>query len=154
MGAAIRTSEVIFVGIVGLIVLFLVVTLVRRRLIAGHAVPVLCALRLPGSRWHAGLLKVTSSSLMWFPLFGVTARARHVWLRGALDVAGETRPVEASETIGAFVGVSRPLRVHFTVAPRPTVDGRTFQLVMSPDNYTAVRAWLEAGPPMDWRVEG
>lgn len=152
MGTVILTGE-IFVGVlVGLIALFLAVTLIRRRLIAGDGVPMLCALRLPGHRWRAGLLKITPSSLQWFPLFGVTTRAHHEWRRGALDV-GETAPVEPTDSPGAFVGVTRPLRIDFTASAQPTGEASAFQLGLSPDGYTAVRAWLEAGPPMDWRVE-
>ena len=147
MGTVILTGEVI----VGLVALFLVVTLIRRRLIAGDAVPMLCALLLPGDRWHAGLLKITPSELQWFPLFGITARARHTWRRGALEV-GATAPVEESDSPDAFVGVIGALRVDFTVDP-PTAEAATFSLGLSPDGYTALRAWLEAGPPLDWRVE-
>lgn len=152
MGTVILTGEVIIGVIVGLAVLFLVVTLIRRRLIAGDAVPMVCALRLPGGRWRAGLLKITPSALQWFPLFGVTTRAHQVWHRGALEV-GETTPIETTESSGAFVGMVRPLRVDFTVSPTPTAQADSFQLGLSADGYTAVRAWLEAGPPMDWRVE-
>lgn len=152
MGTVILTGEIIVGVLLGLAALFLVVTLVRRRLIAGDAVPMLCALRLPGGRWRAGLLKITPSELKWFPLFGVTARAHYMWRRGALEV-GETAPAEASEAPGAFVGVTGPLRIDFTVAPAPSVEPAAFQLGLSADGYTALRAWLEAGPPMDWRVE-
>lgn len=152
MGTVILTAEVVIGVFLGLVALFLVVTLLRRRLIAGDAVPMLCALRLPGGRWRAGLLKITPSELKWLPLFGVTARAHHIWRRGALDV-GETAPVETSEAPGAFVGVTGPLRIDVSVTPPPTVGHAAFQLGLSADAYTALRAWLEAGPPMDWRVE-
>lgn len=61
MGTVILTGEIIVGVLLGLAALF-VVTLVRRRLIAGDAVPMLCALRLPGDRWRAGLRKITPSS--------------------------------------------------------------------------------------------
>ncbi len=152
MDTVILTGEVIAAVLVGLVLAFLLVTLARRRLIAGDAIPVLCALRLPGSRWRAGLLKITPSTLLWFPLFGVTTRPRHVWGRDALD-AGETAPIETVDASGPFVGVIRPVRVDFTVSPAPSTEPSAFELGLSADAYTAVRAWLEAGPPMDWRVE-
>ena len=53
--------------------------------------------------------------------------------------------------VGKLAG--EPLRIDVTVAPAPSVEPAAFQLGLSADGYTALRAWLEAGPPMDWRVE-
>lgn len=152
MGTAILTGEVVLFALLVGFLLFVSITLVRRRLIGRDSALVLCVLRLTGARWHTGMLKLTPSALLWYPLFGVTTRARHYWRRGALDV-DRVGPLEP-ESSPAFAGVSAPMRVDFTVSSRTSSsEPEAFQLGLSAENYTAIRAWLEAGPPMDWRVE-
>lgn len=143
MDEVILTTEIIVAVAFVLVAVFLIVTLVRRRLIAGHAVPSLCALRLEGRRWRSGLLKQTPETLEWYRLFGIMPRPGYVWRRGSLDVteAERTDPNAVSRAIGVAV----PVQATF-LADDPTAPER-FELVMATGAYTALRAWLEAAPP-------
>lgn len=147
MDEVILTTEIIVGVLFLLVVAFLIVTLVRRRLIAANAVPSLCALRLEGHRWRSGLLKQTPESLEWYRLFGVMPRAGHVWRRGAVDVAevGRAEPTAVSRAIGIAAPVQATM-----VADDPRAPQR-FDLLMGAGAYTALRAWLEAAPPTDHR---
>lgn len=147
MDEVILTTEII-VGVAFLLAaVFLVVTLVRRRLIAANSVPSLCALRLEGHRWRSGLLKQTPETLEWYRLFGVTPRPGHVWRRGSLEVTevGQTNP----STVSRAIGIAAPIQATF-VTDDSSAPGR-FDLVMATGAYTALRAWLEAAPPTDDR---
>ena len=150
MDGLLLTTEIIGgVLIVGILV-FLLLTLVRRRFIAGGTVPVQCALRLVQGRWRSGLLKLTHENLEWYPLFGLTWRPRYVWPRYGLE-PGETGPPDGAERRSALIGIMQPLRVSFQAD-----SGRgpgVFDLTLSAAAYTALRAWLEAASPPDRRFE-
>lgn len=146
----ILTTEVAIGALFLAIAIFLAVTLVRRRLIAGSTVPSLCALRLADSRWRSGLLKLTAQTLEWYPLFGLFPRPRFVWLRRSLELA-EAATSDTAEARGALVGVASPVRVA-VVADDPRAPA-VFELALASGAYTALRAWLEAAPPTDRRFE-
>lgn len=144
------TSEIVLGTLILLLAVFLVVTLIRRRLIAGSGVVTLCALRGRDTRWRSGLLRMTAEHLQWYPLFGITPCPRHVWERADIEVEG-SGTAESADARSAVVGMAAPVQVSFS-----TDGGRRasrFQLVLSSGAYTALRAWLEAAPPTDRRFE-
>ena len=87
------TSEIVLGTLILLLAVFLVVTLIRRRLIAGSGVVTLCALRGRDTRWRSGLLKMTAEHLQWYPLFGITPRPVDTAAAAALRAPDPVEPV-------------------------------------------------------------
>ncbi len=144
------TSELLAGALLLAAVVFAIVTLVRRRLIAGTTAPILCVLRVPGARWHSGLLTLTAQTLEWYPLFGLLPRPRHVWRRRSLEVA-DSVVADQSAGRGTLLGITSTVQVSFT-ADDPSAPA-VFEIELASGAYTAVRAWLEAAPPVDQRFD-
>ena len=145
MDEVILTTEIVLGVVFLLIAAFLIITLVRRRLIAGGSSPSLCTVRIEGERWSGGLLKQTPRTLEWYPLFGLMPRPRHVWRRGSLDVE-DAKQADAHPASRA-IGIVAP--IHATFVVDDPGSARTFEVMLPSGAYTALRAWLEAAPPMD-----
>ena len=132
-------SPAVLVGaLVVLLLLFLVLTFLRRRAIGRGKPLVLCAVRLPGeSRWKVGMARYGTTRLDWFRLGGFTVRARAQWTRAELQL-DTPHGLQGRERIGLIpdaVGVACRYR------------GRSFEVALAPGAYTALRAWVESSPP-------
>ncbi|HET7304884.1 MAG TPA: DUF2550 domain-containing protein [Segeticoccus sp.] len=130
--------EGLVAAVIGLLLLFLLGTYLRRRTIARGQPLVLCAIREhEGSRWKFGLARYGISGLDWFRLGGVSVRPAHHWSRGRLDLEVPRR-LEGAERLSILPeAVAVPCRHGDT----------TFELALAPGAYTALRSWLESSPP-------
>lgn len=141
----------VFLTLVALValVLFVVVTYARRRLIARGADVVVCGLRYePDARWRVGLVRLSSDSLQWYPMLGWTPRTGQTWVRRSIDL-GTPQPMEPDTALSSVL--TSAVRVS---ARGSTPAGKTApaELGMAPATYTTLRAWVEASPPSGWPV--
>ncbi len=138
MPGALLSAEVLFGVLAALAIIALLVVFIRRRVIAGGTALTLCGLRSSEStRWRLGLLRLGTTRLEWFPLLGVTFRARHEWERHSLDLDA---PI-------MLVGGDRIDLLPDAVGVHCYYGGREFDLGLQTPHYTALRSWLEAAPP-------
>jgi len=109
----------------------------RRRFIAGDGRPVmLCARRdRPMARWRLGLARLGSDRFEWFSVVGPSLRPEVSWARGELDLGA---PTPLRDPIPGLVD---------PVAVTARAGARACEFAFVPAAYTAVRAWLESGPP-------
>ncbi len=148
-GSVLVVEMVLGVALV-LVVVFVALTTLRRRLIASDTALSLCAVRVvPSPRWRTGMLQLTSTALEWYPILGLTARAGHRWPRVALEVSSAEAPGE--DVPLSLVGVGSIRRVRFF--SRADGDAAHIEVLLDVDVYTSLRAWIEAAPPTDWRTE-
>lgn len=116
----------------------LVVVWVRRRYIGSEGRPVvLCARRkVHTTRWRLGLARLGADHLEWFSIVGPSWRAELTWPRGLVELSA---PQPLDDPIpGLFDPVA--------VVGRTTTGGYC-DFAFTPAAYTAVRSWLESGPP-------
>mgnify|MGYP001316437839 CR=1 FL=1 len=117
---------------------YLVMRLVRRRIIARHKPLTIAALRGPRQgRWRLGLMRMGSTDLEWFSFSGVSTRPIHVWARARLDVlppGATSAPVALPLLPGA-----RSVSCRY--------EGDDFEMALSQQDYRALRTWLESAPP-------
>ncbi|AKT52930.1 hypothetical protein ADJ73_15715 [Arsenicicoccus sp. oral taxon 190] len=124
-------------GAAVLLVLALLGTYLRRRLIAAGAPMFVCAYRRPGrASWRYGLARFESEHLVVFPLSGATLQPSH----------------RVSRTGMALLHAGEPARGQAPLVEDPVVvalsdSGRQLEMVLPRDSYTAVRSWHEASPP-------
>jgi len=165
MPGALAGAEAL-IGVLVLVAAGLAFVVARRHLIARGYELLLCSLRVGADApWHTGLLRLSHTHLEWFPLFGVTTRARYRWARTALEV-GAPGPVPSDAPALAagssrLVGVSLTSSASGVVADRwPTParvpasgEAERIDLVVGAEPYTAIRSWVESSPPPDWRMQ-
>lgn len=124
---------------VGLVVLFVVAIvaffLLRRRFIGGGN-PLMLVYLKAGNRARTGFLAVTPDDVQWFPFLSLRLRPKHRWRRGDVNL-GAPEPVGGQR----FSTLAEP------VAVECEADERTFHLVLSSSDYTALRSWSESAPP-------
>lgn len=137
--ADLLTSLEVAVGVVlGLGLAVLALLFVRRRTIGRGRLLTLCGFRWPQrARWRMGLLGFAAGELEWYPLGGLTVRPKFRWHRAAFDLGAPTPP----ESHAGLDGLEQPV-----VVPCHHGD-EAFDLALPGAAYTALRAWLEAGPP-------
>lgn len=142
MSGVLIALEVLVGVLLVLCPVFVVITLVRRRLIAQDAELALCTLAVAGERPRVGMMRMTVDTLEWYRLFGVMPRTDHRWPRRGLEV-DVPRAVD-DDTIASGM-----LRAGVRVAVDARRGGRdeSLDLVMTGSSYTAFRAWVEAAPP-------
>ncbi|MDQ6895799.1 MAG: DUF2550 domain-containing protein [Actinomycetota bacterium] len=138
MPTALISFEIVVGALVAVIVGFLAATYARRRAISrGRLLTLSGWRRRPGDSWRLGHLRLGSSQLEWFSLFGVSARPQHCWERAVLGLE-PPQDIHPSDVIDLMPDAS-PVRC--------TYGTRTFELALTPHAYTALRSWAEASPP-------
>jgi hypothetical protein len=101
-----------------------------------------CALRRtgdPSSSWVTGVGQYGADSLYWWRSRSLAPRPSRCWPRAAIVVLERA-------AVGDSTGFGRQ------VAVRCTVEGRSFDLLMSPEASAGLTSWLEATPPTVSRV--
>jgi uncharacterized protein DUF2550 len=145
------TSELVIGTCASALLLFLLLVFVRRRLIARSGDVFVAALREHAHEpWRMGLLRLSSDTLDWFTLIGLTPRPYARWVRGSLDLGHVV--ALADEAVDRQI-ISGALRVTFEGDEVTRGHGRA-ELAIAPAPYTAVRAWAEAAPPLDQPLGG
>jgi hypothetical protein len=138
MPPALVSVEIVVGALLVLALGFLGGTYARRRAISRGRLLILSGWRRrPGDGWRVGHLRLGSSRLEWFSLFGVSPWPQHGWDRAVLDLepAQELRHTDALDLIPD----AAPVRCHY--------GNHTFELALTPNAYTALRSWAEAAPP-------
>lgn len=139
MAADLLTSVEVAVGVLlGAALAFFALLFLRRRTIGRGRLLTLCGVRYPQRpRWRMGLLGFATDQLEWFPLSGLTVRPKYRWLRVDFELGAPRRP----ESTTRLEGLEEPVVV-------PCRQAETdFDLAMPDAAYTALRSWVEAGPP-------
>lgn len=148
MAAVLITAEIVVGACLIAALAFLVFVFVRRRLLAHGGDLMYCALRRDAApRWRSGLLRFDDTSLAWLPLLGLTLRPTYCWTRRGLEL-GSLSPLDPGESYD-------PTAVRTELVGDPhRGDVARAELALGRDTYTALRAWVEAGPPgrrpVDW----
>lgn len=127
--------------IFGLVLLYGVALVVRRRVLARHGGTFELSYRVRSERagrgWLLGLGRYSGDDLEWFRVFSLSPRPKKVWQRADLTYGGRRRP-EGVEQMSLY-----PDHVVVMCA---TPDGQ-LELAMGPPALTGFQAWLESGPP-------
>ncbi|MGB0098971.1 MAG: DUF2550 domain-containing protein [Nocardioides sp.] len=131
--------------LLGLVLLFGIGLIVRRRLLARHGGTFELSYRVrpgkAGRGWLLGLGRYSGESLEWFRYFSLWPRPKRVLQRADLTFTGRRQP-EGAEQMSLY-----PEHV---VIQCNTPDG-VVELAMSSASLMGFQAWLEAGPPgTDW----
>lgn len=101
-----------------------------------------CAFRRsegPSASWVTGVGQYGAESLYWWRARSLSVRPSRCWRRSAI-VVSERAVIEESPRFGRQVAV------------RCTVQGESFDLLMSPEASAGLTSWLEATPPTISRV--
>jgi hypothetical protein len=138
MPTALVSLEIV-VGVLAVVGLaFLAGTYARRRTISRGRLLILCGWRQrPGDSWRLGHLRLESTRLEWFRLFGVSTRPQHCWERAVLDL-DPPQDIRRDDVVDLMPDAA-PVRC--------TYGTQTFELALTPHAYTALRSWAEAAPP-------
>ncbi len=131
--------------LLGLVVLFGIGLVVRRRLLARHGGTFELSFRVRSSKagrgWLLGLGRYAGDTLEWFRIFSLSPRPKRVWARDLLEYAGRRSPAGAEE-MSLYDG---------HVVASCQYDGEPLEIAMSEASLTGFQSWLEAGPPgTDW----
>ncbi len=130
--------EVAIGVLVGLGLGFLVLLFVRRRTIGRGRLLTLSGIRFPARpRWRMGLVGFGSGEIQWYTLSGLTLRPRFRWARAGLELGAPRRSASEAGLDGLEDAVVVPCRHH----------GTDFDLALPAAAYTALRSWVESGPP-------
>lgn len=112
--------------------------LLRRRGLAASAPSLSCGLRELGKqRWRSAFIRMGTTSLDCYRVFGLGARPLQSWRRSDLEVS---TPLEAT---GMVPGLRDPVAVQVT----SSVSTQVFELAIERSAYPALRSWAESGPP-------
>lgn len=135
-------------ALIGLVLLFGIGLVVRRRLLARHGGTFELSYRVRSSRvgrgWLLGLGRYSGESLEWFRYFSLWPRPKRVLLRSQVTYEGRRDP-EGAEGMSLYPD-------HVVIRCR-TPEGPV-ELAMSPSSLMGFQSWLEAGPPgTDWTRE-
>lgn len=139
MPADLLTSLELAVGVlVGLGLGFLVLLFIRRRTIGRGRLLTLCGVRWPQRpTWRLGLVGFGAEELQWYTLSGLTLRPKFRWSRIGLELGAPGRAGSQTGLDGLEDAVVVPCRHHDT----------DFDLSLPAAAYTALRSWVESGPP-------
>lgn len=138
MPTALVSVEIVVGALLVVGLAFLAATYARRRAISRGRLLILCGWRQrPADSWRLGHLRLGSTELEWYGLFGVSARPHHRWERAVLDL-DPPRDVRRSDVPDLLPDAAPVLC---------TYGARTFELALTPHAYTALRSWAEASPP-------
>lgn len=128
--------------LLGLILLYGVALVVRRRVIARHGGTFELSYRARSDRagrgWLLGVGRYADEQLEWFRIFSLSVRPKMVWQRTDLVFEGR-RAAEGPEEMALYPD-------HLVIVCRAP-DGRDVELAMGPASLTGFQAWLEAKPP-------
>lgn len=128
----------VLAGVLALLLVVVVAVFLRRRRIARGRVLTLCGIRTSAQpRWRLGLVRMGSAQLEWFSLNGLSRRPHHIWTRGGLELSA---PVPLADGEGIAL-LPEAVLVVGTYLDFP------FDLAMRPEDYRALRIWLESAPP-------
>ena len=123
------------------ILLFGVLLIVRRRLLARHGGTFELSLRdtgQPAGRgWVLGIGRYREDSLEWFRVFSPVPSPKRHWARGDLEFVSVRDP-EDGEEYALYAGS--------IVVVCATPSGNA-EMAMSRSSLTGLQSWLEAGPP-------
>lgn len=134
--------------LLGLVLLFGIGLVVRRRLLARHGGTFELSFRVRSSKagrgWLLGLGRYSGDSLEWFRYFSLWPRPKRVLQRSQLTFEGRREP-EGAEQMSLYPD-------HVVIRCR-TATG-VVELAMSSASLMGFQSWLEAGPPgTDWTRE-
>ena len=131
--------------LLGVILLFGLGLIVRRRLLSRHGGTFELSYRVRSSKagrgWLLGLGRYSGESLEWFRYFSLWPRPKRVLSRSRLTFTGRREP-EGAEQMSLYPD-------HVVISCR-TPDGPV-ELAMSEGSLMGFQSGLEAGPPgTDW----
>lgn len=116
----------------------IVATYLRRRKISGGKTLSVCGIRdSEATRWRVGLLRMGTTELSWYSMGGLTTKPTHVFPRGTLHI-DPPLALPPGQTISVLANAQRVPSRYL---------GVTFDLALQPEDYRALRAWLESAPP-------
>ena len=127
-------------GLIALSILFVVLFVVRRWLLARPVGAFDCSLRKdpspPSGGWMLGVARYEADRLDWFKVFGLSPRPRRTLARARLIVL-ETRKARRGEgNVGAG-----------SVIVRCGYGPLVLELAMGEADYNGFAAWIESAPP-------
>lgn len=136
----------VFGVLLGLVLLYGIALIVRRRLLARNGGTFELSYRMrtthPGRGWLLGMGRYSGDTLEWFRIFSLSPRPRRSWSRQQMTYVGR-RGLVGAEEMSLYAG-------HVVVCCSTSADG-PFEIAMSEASLTGFQAWIEAGPPgADW----
>ena len=129
-------------ALLGLVLLYGVALVVRRRVIARDGGTFELSYRARSERagrgWLLGVGRYSDERLEWFRIFSLSFRPKMIWQRTDLSYEGR-RAAVGPEEMALYPD-------HLVIVCR---DGRgaEVELAMGPASLTGFQAWLEAKPP-------
>ncbi|MDT9595113.1 DUF2550 domain-containing protein [Nocardioides zeae] len=127
--------------LVGLVLLYGVGLVVRRRTLSRHGGTFELSVRSPQARpghgWVLGLGRYAGGRLEWFRIFSLSPRPKRAWQRTELEYVSRRAP-QGPEAVSLYDG--------HLVVECTTPDG-VDELAMSASSLMGLQAWLEAKPP-------
>lgn len=112
--------------------------LLRRRRIAASAPSLSCGLRDAGrGRWRSVFMRLGTSELDCFAVFGLGSTPLRSWRRGDVDVSAP------EEVAGLVPGLRDPVLLRVCAPGSDDVA----ELAIERTAYPALRSWTESGPP-------
>ncbi|HEY1135167.1 MAG TPA: DUF2550 domain-containing protein, partial [Nocardioides sp.] len=127
--------------LVGLVVLYGVALVVRRRLVSRHGGTFELSVRLRDDRagrgWVLGLGRYHGDTLEWFRIFSVSPRPKRSWRRADLEYVGRRAPSGPE---------CATLYADHVVVECATPSGLV-ELALAPSSLMGLQAWIEAAPP-------
>lgn len=127
--------------ILGLVVLYGVALVVRRRLLARNGGTFELSVRVRdrhiGRGWLLGVGRYSGDSLEWFRIFSLSPRPKRRWVRATLEYETRRHP-EGHEAVALYAD-------HVVV--ECTTPQGPVELAMSPSSLMGFQSWLEAAPP-------
>jgi hypothetical protein len=132
-------SAAVIGGLVALFLLFVVLFLVRRWLLARPVGAFDCSLRKEPPQeaggWMLGVARYEADRLEWFKVFGLSPRPERTLARARLMVLDTRRARKGEGNVGAGVLV------------RCGYGSTVLEFVMTEPDYNGFAAWLESAPP-------
>ena len=131
--------------LLGVVLLFGLGLIVRRRLLSRHGGTFELSYRVRSSKagrgWLLGLGRYSGESLEWFRYFSLWPRPKRVLQRSRLTFTGRRDP-EGPEQMSLYPD-------HVVISC--TMPDGLVELAMSEGSLMGFQSWLEAGPPgTDW----
>jgi hypothetical protein len=103
-----------------------------------------CCLRLsnsaPGTGWVLGVARYNGPHLEWFRTFSLSVHPRKVFDCSAIEAGAQRDP--APDEAALLMNDQRIIELR-------RIDGRAWELAMSPDSITGLLSWIDAAPPVE-----